>query len=77
MKSSQPDVSPSHVAKLQTDLAHQQHAFDALNQVVIEQAKLLDALQRRVKRLEVALQDLQHQVPGEARDIVAEKPPHY
>lgn len=64
-------------ARIESAVAHQQHAHDVLNEVVVEQAKVIDALQRRVKKLEATLADLQHQIPGEPRDLMAEKPPHY
>lgn len=62
---------------LESALAHQQHAFDGLNQVVIEQMKTIEGLQRRLQKIESDLENVQQQVPGESRDLLSEKPPHY
>lgn len=79
MNSSPSDESltSTRVSQLESTVAHQQHAYDGLNEVVIEQAKIIESLQRRVQKLESILEDLRHQDPGEARDFLAEKPPHY
>lgn len=65
------------IADLESALAHQQHAFDSLNEVVIEQANTIDLLQRRAKNLEGVLDELRQSVPGEGDRLVDEKPPHY
>jgi len=70
------DVS-IRIANLETAVAHQQHAHDGLNQVVVEQAKTIELLQRKVAKLESLLGELRSQLPGEERDMVDEKPPHY
>ena len=70
------DVS-IQIANLETAIAHQQHAYDGLNQVVVEQAKTIAALQRKIAKLESSMGDLRSQLPGEERDLVDEKPPHY
>lgn len=70
------DVS-TRIANLETAVAHQQHAYDGLNQVVVEQAKTIESLQRKIAKLESMLGDLRSQLPGEQRDLVDEKPPHY
>lgn len=67
----------ARLAQLESMLAHQQHALDAINEVVIEQNKTIDLLRRRMKRLESSVEAVQSQLPGEERDPLAEKPPHY
>ena len=70
------DVS-MQIANLETAVAHQQHAYDGLNQVVVEQAKAIELLQRKLAKLESTIGELRSQLPGEERDLVDEKPPHY
>ncbi len=65
------------IANLETAVAHQQHAYDGLNQVVVEQAKAIELLQRKLAKLESTIGELRSQLPGEERDLVDEKPPHY
>lgn len=67
----------ARIADLETALAHQQHAYDGLNQVVIAQANIIDALQQQVKKLELSFTNIQSLLPGEDRNLAAEKPPHY
>ena len=65
------------IAQLESTLAHLQYTYDALNGVVIEQAKTIELLQRRLQQLESSLEDVREQLPSEPRDPLAEKPPHY
>lgn len=65
------------IANLETAVAHQQHAYDGLNQVVVEQAKAIELLRRKLAKLESTIGELRSQLPGEERDLVDEKPPHY
>ena len=55
-------------------LAHLQHDYESLNEVVLEQ-------QRAIEQLSVQLLKLQSKIDAstepEARDAEAERPPHY
>ena len=66
----------ARVTELESALAHHQRLCEQLNQVVTEQAGIIDDLQRRVALLENAMKEVQHQLP-EDREIAEEKPPHY
>ena len=70
-------MGKDRIAELESMLAHQQHAFDALNEVVIEQSKLLEQFHLRLHHIETSLQNVREQMPAEPRDPEAEKPPHY
>lgn len=68
----------SRVTSLESPLAHHQHEYDSLNQVVIDHANELGELQRRIDQLQASLQRVfQEMSPTPARDIADEKPPHY
>jgi SlyX protein len=78
-----PDHHPSpandteqRLINLETQLAHQQHICDQLNEVIIEQSKRMVRIERIILQLENHLGDLQC-TTGESRDVVDEKPPHY
>ena len=77
MKNGRCEDLDRRIAQLESMLAHQQHAFDALNGVVIEQAKTIGDLQRRLRQLDSTIQDVRDHLPDEPRDPLAEKPPHY
>ena len=73
------DEQQSHAARvteLESALAHHQRLCEQLNQVVTEQAGIIDDLQRRVALLENTVKEVQYQLP-EDREIAEEKPPHY
>lgn len=61
---------------LESALAHHQREYDLLNQVVIEQAQLVEKLTRRLTQLESTIQTVREQLPDD-RDPAEEKPPHY
>ena len=77
MDSRDQNESLQRIAHLESMLAHQQHAYDALNAVVIEQAKTIEKLAGRLERLASSVTDLSSQLPSEPRDPLSEKPPHY
>lgn len=55
-------------------LAHLQHDYDALNEVVFQQQKAIESLTVKVQKLEAKLEA---NSDPEIRDAEAEKPPHY
>lgn len=63
------------IQKFEAAIAHQQRDYEALNEVVIEQAKQLVALRRQVLQLETTLRAISDQL--QAGDWQDEKPPHY
>jgi len=69
--------SPSkRLTELEIQAAHIQRLYDHLNEVVTEQAKLVDRQARRLAKLEEQLQNLK--VKSETPiDPFDEKPPHY
>ena len=66
-------MSDKQLAKLETHVAHLEHQVEQLNDVVIEQGKLLDRLRKEVQRLSGAMQtmELERVKANNAR------PPHY
>jgi uncharacterized coiled-coil protein SlyX len=62
--------------QLETQLAHQQHVCDQLNEVIVDQAKRIMKLERTVVQLETQVRD-SLATTREIRDLADEKPPHY
>ena len=62
---------------LESSLAHHQHEYETLNQVVIEQAAQIDKLHLQLAKFESIIRNLAQQMPEEPRDLSAERPPHY
>ena len=62
--------------QLETQLAHQQHVCDQLNEVIVDQAKRIMKLERTVVQIETQLRD-SLATTREIRDLADEKPPHY
>lgn len=62
--------------ELEGKIGFLEHTVDALNEVILEQGKLVEGLERRLERLEnrVASADDGEQ---EERDPLLERPPHY
>ena len=65
--------STERLAKIETHLAHLERQYDQLNQVVIEQGRLLARLEKENAKMSKALQTM------ELEKIRANnpKPPHY
>jgi uncharacterized coiled-coil protein SlyX len=65
--------SAERLAKIETHLAHLERQYDQLNQVVIEQGRLLARLEKENSKMSKALQTM------ELEKIRANnpKPPHY
>ena len=55
-------------------LTHLQHDYDALNEVVLDQQKAIEALTLKIQKLEAKVQT---NSDPEVRDAADEKPPHY
>lgn len=66
----------ARVTELESALAHQQREYEQLNQVVIDQAKTIDKLERKLVLLDASIQQVQQNY-SEERDLADEKPPHY
>ncbi|MEP3276361.1 MAG: SlyX family protein [Stappiaceae bacterium] len=60
--------------RLEIDLAHANVTIDELNEVVTDQAGLIDRLKRKMKSVEDQLGALEDRVTDPDR---IEKPPHY
>ena len=67
------DASPDHLAQLEAAMAHLERQVEQLNEVVIEQGKLLDRLKKEVQRQSAAMQTLEL----ERIKANAARPPHY
>ena len=75
MDSMNPNAA-KRIDDLEAAIAHQQREYELLNQVVIEQADLIDKLKRRVDAMEASLKSVESRLPEDV-DLVDEKPPHY
>jgi len=67
------DDNPGPIDKLESNLAHLEHQVEQLNQVVIEQGKLLDRLKKETQRQSGILQTLEL----ERIKSTVQRPPHY
>jgi SlyX protein len=70
-----PPPLAERVVDLELLVTHLQRDIETLNQVVLDQRKELDALQRLIARLDDRVAQMGE--GDEPRDLVAEKPPHY
>ena len=55
-------------------LTHLQHDYEALNEVVLQQQKTIEQLERKIQRLETKVEASSD---PEVRDAESERPPHY
>jgi SlyX protein len=55
-------------------LAHLQHDYDSLNEVVLQQQKTIEQLSRKIQKLE---SKVDASSDPEVRDAESERPPHY
>jgi SlyX protein len=67
------DENSNRVEKLESHLAHLEHQVEQLNEVVIEQGKLLERLKKEVQRQSAAMQTMEL----ERIKSNQQKPPHY
>jgi uncharacterized coiled-coil protein SlyX len=65
--------SEERLEKIEQDLAHLEHLFDQLNEVVVEQAKTLHRLQGNQQRIASTLETMEL----ERIKSTNPKPPHY
>ena len=70
------DRLKNRVAELEFQVTHMQRAYDQLNEVVTEQANLMDRMQHRIKSLESLVGELKKSTEP-STDPLDEKPPHY
>jgi len=68
-----PDENSQRMDKLESHLAHLEHQVEQLNEVVIEQGKLLDRLKKETQRQSGIMQALEL----ERIKSNVQKPPHY
>lgn len=70
------DDFSNHIIDIQTQMAFQEQTIEQLNEVLINQQKQIDALQRKLKVLDEKIeQESQHW--GQPQSPIDEKPPHY
>lgn len=62
--------------ELESQLAHLQHQYDALNEVITEQASRLQSMHKRVEKWEQQVDRLKN-ASDSASDPLEERPPHY
>lgn len=67
------DETSQRIEKLESHVTHLEHQVDQLNEVVIEQGKLLERLKKEVQRQSTMMQTLELE-RMKAND---QKPPHY
>jgi SlyX protein len=68
-----PDENSDRLEKLESHVAHLEHQVEQLNEVVIEQGKLLEQLKKEVQRQSGSLQTMEL----ERVRSNTQKPPHY
>jgi SlyX protein len=67
------DENSRRLEKLESHVAHLEHQVEQLNDVVIEQGKLLDRLKKEVQRQSSAVETMEL----ERIKTNVQKPPHY
>ena len=67
------EETPERLERLEANATHLEHQVEQLNQVVIEQGKLLDRLKKEVQRQTTAMETLEL----ERMKANNPKPPHY
>lgn len=77
MQTPEIEVLQARLLQVESALAHHQYEYDALNQVVIQQAAQIERLQRQLSNFESSLKSVEQLMPGEKSDLADEKPPHY
>lgn len=63
------------LVELESKLAFQEQTIEDLNEVVVEQGRLLEAISERLARLEQRLRGADD--AGSETDPLQERPPHY
>jgi SlyX protein len=72
---SKSDGMQEQIVELESAIAHLQHDYDQLNEMVVRQQAEIGELKRSIGRLEGELEQLAER--PEKRDLLAERPPHY
>jgi SlyX protein len=67
-------MTESRLTELETKLAFAEDLLETLNQTVVRQQTQLDSMQQQLRLLHQQLQDT---LPGDARSLRDEIPPHY
>lgn len=67
-------MNESRLTELETKLAFAEDLLETLNQTVVRQQGQLDSMQQQLRLLHQQLQDA---LPGDARSLRDEIPPHY
>lgn len=67
------DENSQRIEKLESHVAHLEHQVEQLNDVIVEQGKLLDRIKKEIQRQSNSLETLELE---RARSNV-QKPPHY
>ena len=68
-----PDENSQRIDKLESHLAHLERQVEQLNEVIIEQGKVLDRLKKETQRQSAIMQTLEL----ERIKSNVQKPPHY
>ena len=63
--------------KLETQVAHLERFVEQLNEVIIEQNRRLDGLQRTIQEQDAQLSELKRRLPETKGTPEEERPPHY
>lgn len=67
------DENSQRIEKLESHVAHLEHQVEQLNDMIVEQGKLLDRIKKEIQRQSNSLETLELE---HARSNV-QKPPHY
>lgn len=70
------DHITSQIIEIETKLAFQEQTIEQLNEVIIQQQKLIETLQRQIKTLNHKVEQESHHW-GKEYSPADEKPPHY
>ncbi len=70
------DHITSQIIEIETKLAFQEQTIEQLNEVVIQQQGLIEALQRQLKMINHKIEQESHHWENE-HSLSDEKPPHY
>jgi SlyX protein len=68
-------TDPERIEALEVRVAHQEQAIEDLNAVITDQWKVIEALQRKLARLEEELAEAE--LSSRAGGAVERPPPHY
>jgi len=65
------------IIALEEKALFKEDAIQKLDDVIARQYKVIDALSRRIKELEVKTESLQDEMEKQPVAVINEKPPHY